>query len=305
MRKALTFLFLLFFPSLLFAYSDFVTARSYILLEKNSLEIVEGKDIDKRLAPASTTKVVTALIALEKLKADELIKVPSGVLSIPPSKMGLKPGKKYRAIDLIKGLLVKSANDAAYAIACHISGTEESFARLMNQTARRIGAYQTNFVNASGLFHPEQYTTCRDLALIFSYALDSPGFREILSTRYFDFHDGLKKVRFQNHDRFLFCFEPAIGGKTGFTKASRHSYVGAFEKNGRIYILSILGSEDLWGDALLILRNLFDRLPGEKEIANARARDTVLASYKKKKETLNKPRKKKSYRVKIGKNFAR
>lgn len=292
MKKAIVFLLLFLLPQFLNAYSDFVTAQSYLLVEKDSLEIIEGKDFERRLSPASTTKVVTALIALERLSGEEFITPGRKVLSIPPSKMGLKPGKRYRAMDLIKGMLVKSANDAAYAIASHIAGSEEGFARMMNETIHRIGARNTNFVNASGLHDPDQYTTCYDLALIFRYALESEKFKQILSTRYFEFKDGLKHVRFQNHDRFLFCFEPAIGGKTGFTRASRHSYVGAFEKNGKIYILSILGSEDLWGDAVQILRSLFEVLPREAEIENARAKDLILTSYRQKQESIKKVQKK-------------
>lgn len=296
MKKALLFLVLIFVPSFSFAYSDFVSAQSYVLLEKDSLEIIEGKDFQRRLAPASTTKVLTALIALERLKGNELIRAPKEVVFLPPSKMGLIPGKKYRAIDLIYGMLIKSANDAAYTIACHIGGTEEKFARIMTEKARRIGATQTNFVNASGLYHPNQYTTTLDLALILRYALDFPRFREILSTRYFNFRDGKRNVIFQNHDRFLFCFEHAIGGKTGFTRLSRHCYVGAFEKEGKTYILSILGSQDLWGDALTILGSLYHSLPGNQEIENARAKDIILTSYKKKKEGSNLKMKKKTLR---------
>jgi len=283
MKRSIFLVLFLLLPNPIFAYSDFVTAQSYLLIDKDSLQIVEGKDFEKRLPPASTTKVVTALIALDRLSGNEFITPPRDILSIPPSKMGLRPGKKYRAIDLIKGMLIKSANDAAYAIACHIGGNEEGFSELMNEKVREIGARNSHFRNASGLYDPDQYTTCYDLALIFRYALKSHRFREILSTRYFDFKDGKRVVRFQNHDRFLFCFGPAIGGKTGFTRASRHSYVGAFEKDGKIYILSMLGSEDLWGDALCILRNLFEEVPKNKEIENAKAKDVMLTSYKKKK----------------------
>lgn len=273
----------LLFPFSSFSQSDLVTATAYLLVEKDSFEIIEGRNFHMRLPPASTTKVVTALIALDRLKEDEIIIPKKGVLSVPASKMGLIPGKKYRAQDLIYGMLVKSANDAAYAIACHIAGTEEAFADLMNSYVRSIGARDTNFKNASGLYHPQQYTTCYDLALIMRHALDNANLRQILSSRYFDFKSEKRILRFQNHNRFLFCFEPSICGKTGFTRASRHTYVGAFEKGGRIYILSILGSEDLWGDSLCILRNLYDRLPDLEELRNARARDILLASFTPKK----------------------
>ncbi|MCX7857192.1 MAG: D-alanyl-D-alanine carboxypeptidase [Deltaproteobacteria bacterium] len=286
MVNFLVFTVIFILPWVANGYSDLVTARSYILIEKDSMEIIEGKYIERKLPPASTTKVVTSLIALEKLSGEEMIRPSKGVLSIPPSKMGIKPNKKYKAIDLIKGMLIKSANDAAYTLACYIAGSEEKFAQMMNQFVHQLGATNTNFRNASGLYDPYQYTTCYDLALIFRYALDSDRFRQILSIKYFDFKDGKKLIRFQNHNRFLFCFDPAIGGKTGFTKASRHSYVGAFQKDGRTYILAILGSEDLWGDALWLLRNVFDTVPNEEEIQSAKAKDIILASYKEKKGSI-------------------
>lgn len=294
----LAFLLISLFPSPSFSQSELVTAYAYLLVEKDSFEIIEGRNYNMRLPPASTTKVVTALIALERLRKDEIITPGKGVISIPASKMGLVPGEKYRAKDLIYGMLVKSANDAAYAIACHIAGDEERFAEIMNRYVKSIGAKDTNFKNASGLYHPEQYTTCHDLAIIMRHALDNYDLRQILSSKYFVFQSEKSVLKFQNHNRFLFCFEPSICGKTGFTRASRHTYVGAFEKDGKIYILSILGSEDLWGDSLLILRNLYDKLPNYEELRNAKAKDIVLASYTQKKPELKKVSKKKVYKKK-------
>jgi D-alanyl-D-alanine carboxypeptidase (penicillin-binding protein 5/6) len=87
-------------------------------------------------------------------------------------------------------------------------------------------------------------------------------------------------VRYKNHNRLLFCFEPTIGGKTGFTRASKHCYVGAFEKEGRVYILSMLGSRDLWGDAVKILEGLYSDLPSDKEIRLAKSSSLTFTSYK-------------------------
>src|SRR5690606_33819074 len=104
------------------------------------------------------------------------------VAKIPASKLDLVPGKPYKAADLVKGALIKSANDAAYTIASHIAGTEESFAEMMNEKARSLGAYDSHFKNASGLPADGQYTTCWDLALMFRYALESDYFRNIIAT---------------------------------------------------------------------------------------------------------------------------
>ncbi|HOP84911.1 MAG TPA: serine hydrolase [Syntrophorhabdaceae bacterium] len=260
-----------------------VTATSYLLVEKDTWKIIDGRDYHRPLPPASTTKVLTTIIAIENIKGNEIIRPDTGVLKIPRSKLNLKPGHGYRAQDLIKGTMIESANDAAYALATYIGGSEENFANLMNEKARQLGAVNTNFKNASGLYAPEQFTTCYDLALIFRYALSNPAFTEIARTKYFLFKEGKKTVRYQNHNRFLFCFEPAIAGKTGYTRASRHSYVGAFEKDGKTYILTILGSEDKWTDAVKILKVLYDRVPTDEELRLAKASSFVLTSYKKEK----------------------
>lgn len=275
----ITIIFLLFVPFSLSAREG-ITAPSYLLVEKDTFQVVSGRNYDLKHAPASTTKVLTTIVALEKLQGNETIVPDKAVLKIPASKLNLVPGKQYQAADLIKGTMIESANDAAYTIASYIGGSEEFFARMMNEKARSIGAYDSNFKNASGLFEEGQYTTCWDLALMFRYALESDNFREIIATRYFLFNDSKRSVRYKNHNRLLFCFEPTIGGKTGFTRASKHCYVGAFEKEGKVYILSLLGSRDLWGDAVKILQDLYSDLPSDREIRLAKSNSLTLTSYK-------------------------
>jgi len=274
---------LLLFP-LCVAANDTITASSYILVEKDSLQVISGRDYNKRLAPASTTKVMTTIVALEKLNGNEIVKADGNVLSIPASKLSLLPGREYKAIDLIKGTMVKSANDAAYALAVHVGGNETGFADMMNGKAQEIGAYNTHFKNASGLSADNHYTTAYDLALIMRYALSSERFKEIAATKYFSFQEGTRSVRYKNHNRFLFCFEPAIAGKTGFTRMSRHCYVGAFEKDQKVYILALLGSNNLWGDAVSILKNIYEQLPSDREIRLAKSGTVKFVSYKEKKD---------------------
>ncbi|MBP6942112.1 MAG: D-alanyl-D-alanine carboxypeptidase [Syntrophorhabdaceae bacterium] len=296
MTRLLLILFFLF-PSMLFA-GETITANSYILVEKESFEIIAGRNYHTKLAPASTTKVMTTLLAIETVDTGETIIPDKKVARLPASKMHLVPGREYSAIDLMNGAMIESANDAAYALAKHIGGSEEDFARMMNERANELGALNTNFKNASGLYVNGQYTTCYDLALIFKYALSNDIFRELITKKYFFFQDSRKSVRYKNHNRFLFCFEPAIGGKTGFTRKSKHCYVGAFERDGRTYILSLLNSRDLWGDAVLILGNLYDQLPSDKELRSARAPSASLSSYKQKKAT-KKVSAKKKYKKKV------
>jgi serine-type D-Ala-D-Ala carboxypeptidase (penicillin-binding protein 5/6) len=278
----IVFAFLLF-PQLLTANSD-ITAASYLLVEKDSFQVISGRNYHAPMAPASTTKVMTAIMAIENVADDEAVVPDKNVLNIPASKLSLIPGREYKATDLIKGALIESANDAAYALGTHIGETESGFARMMTQKARDIGALDTQFRNASGLFVQDQRTTCYDLALIFRYALTNDKFREIAATRYFLFTEGSRNIRYKNHNRLLFCFEPTIAGKTGFTRLSRHCYVGAFEKEGKTYILSLLGSNNLWGDAVQILKNVYTKLPSDREIQLAKANSIILTSYREKKE---------------------
>jgi serine-type D-Ala-D-Ala carboxypeptidase (penicillin-binding protein 5/6) len=273
----------LFLPQLVTAGND-ITASSYLLVEKDSFQVISGRNYRTPMAPASTTKVMTAIMAIENMAESEAVVADKNVLNIPASKLCLIPGKEYRAMDLIKGALIESANDAAYVLGAHIGVTESGFARMMTQKARDIGALDTQFRNASGLYVPDQRTTCYDLALIFRYALANDKFREIAATRYFLFTEGSRNIRYKNHNRLLFCFEPTIAGKTGFTRLSRHCYVGAFERDGKTYILSLLGSNNLWGDAVQILKSLYTNLPSDRELQLAKASPIVLTSYREKKD---------------------
>ena len=275
--------YIILFLALIFPFyvsaGDSITAKSYILVEKDTFQIIAGRDYDRRLPPASTTKVMTTILAIEKLDGNEMVIPDHNVLKFPRSKLHLVPGNRYTSMDLMKGAMIESANDAAYTLGAYIGGSEENFARMMTEKAAAIGALNTSFRNASGLYVEGQYTSCYDLALIFKYALANERFREIVSTKYFLFQDRQKSTRYKNHNRFLFCFEPAIGGKTGFTQVSKHCYVGAFEKDGKEYILSLLGSRDLWGDSVLILKNLYEQLPSDREMRLAKAHSLVLTSY--------------------------
>jgi serine-type D-Ala-D-Ala carboxypeptidase (penicillin-binding protein 5/6) len=299
-------IYIILLLSLVFPFSlsanDAITAKAYILVEKDSFNIIAGREWDKRLAPASTTKVMTTIVAMDRLNGDEIIVPDSNVLTFPRSKLHLVPGNKYKSMDLIKGAMIESANDAAYTIGTYVGGSEEQFARLMNEKAMAIGAKNTHFRNASGLYVEGQYTTCYDLALMFRYALANEQFREIVGTKYFLFQDRQRSTRYRNHNRFLFCFEPAVGGKTGFTQASKHCYVGAFEKDGKEYILSLLASRDLWGDSVKILKNVYDQLPSDRDMRLAKAHAITLTSYREKGETpvsiQSKPEKKKHHAAK-------
>lgn len=275
------FILLCLFPFCLAAAEpENVSAPSYLLVEMDSFQIIAGKDYHKRLPPASTTKVMTTLLALEKLQGSESVIPTKDVIAISASKMNLVPSRSYKSLDLMTGAMVESANDAAYALAVHIGGTENNFSAMMNQKALSLGAIDSNFINASGLPAEDQYTTCYDLALIFKEALLNPKFRQLIGTQYFEFEDAKRHVTYKNHNRLLFCFPPSIGGKTGYTRKARHTYVGAFEKDSKIYILTMLGSHNLWNDSVEILKTLYDRVPTNEEIRLARSNSVSLTSHR-------------------------
>ncbi len=284
-----------------------ITATSYILVERDTFRIITGKDYHRRLPPASTTKVMTTLIALERLSGEEVVVADKNVTAIPRSKMNLVPGKKYRSYDLLTGTMVESANDAAYTLATFIAGSETSFARIMTERARDLGAIDTNFENASGLPSDKQYSSPYDLALIFRQALTNERFLDLVQTRYFTFEDSTRKTRYKNHNRLLFCFEPAIGGKTGYTRAARHCYVGAFEKNGKVYILAMLGSRSLWKDTVQILRTIYDEVPTDEQLRLAKASTVSYSSAAKtpKKKSAHPKKSVKRHTGKTNKKYAK
>ncbi len=226
--------------------------------------VLYQREPDLPLPPASTTKVVTAIVALEseKLKKD-LIRVNKTATRVPPSKIRLRPGQAMSIEHLLYSVLLSSANDASLVLAEGIGGSVEHFAEMMTLKARKLGAINSQFTNPHGLTAPGHYSTARDLALIFNYAIKNPNFLEIVQTKTSSVSpistgktNKAKRARpllVRNHNRLLWNFEGAIGGKTGYTYAAQKCFVGGISRNGVTLIVSILGSRDLWGDTRRLL----------------------------------------------------
>lgn len=162
--------------------------------------------------------------------------------------------------DLLYGILLSSANDASLVLAEGIAGSVGRFAEMMTLKAREIGAVNSQFTNPHGLTAPGHYSTARDMALIFNYGLRNPTFREIVKTKtssVTSISSGktkrVRRISLRNHNKLLWSFDGAIGGKTGYTLAARKTFVGAVSRNGATLIVSILGSRDLWGDTMRLL----------------------------------------------------
>lgn len=229
-----------------------VTARSFVIMDAATGEILLEYNSRELLPPASTIKVMTAKYALEHLKMDDKVMVSRYAASAPPSKINIKAGEVYTVKELLYAILLSSANDAARALAEAAYGSEDEFSRQVTQMVRRWGAYRTKVATANGLPKEDQYSTAEDLALIFRRAMQDPEFAEIISTKKYHIR-GERELR--NHDRFLFTTPLAQGGKTGYTRASQHTYVGMFRNGDKAIIVSLMGSKKKWAD----LRTLIEK----------------------------------------------
>jgi D-alanyl-D-alanine carboxypeptidase (penicillin-binding protein 5/6) len=233
-----------------------VTATGAIIVDASTGAGIWEQNADLPLPPASTTKVLTAIVALQSGRLDQRLLVTSNASSVEPTKIGLRPGQEVDLHDLLYAVLLRSANDAAVVVAEGLGGSIEAFAQRMNEKARSLGAIRSNFVNPHGLTEPGHYTTARDLATIFRYGLRVPLFRDILSTPTaevaIDGPDG-RVTMVRSHNRLLNAPEFQVIGKTGFTRAARRCFVGAAGDGSHEVVIALLGSRDLWGDARRML----------------------------------------------------
>ena len=228
-----------------------LSAASAVLYERSSQTFILSKDADTRRPMASTTKIMTALVAVRSgVSLNETVTVPREAVGVEGSSLYLREGEQMTLRELLYALLLQSANDAAVAISVHVSGSLDAFVCKMNDTARELGLTNTHFVNPHGLHDEEHYTTARELALISAAALDDPTVREISSTvRHTIPATNLSPARtVVNHNKLLKLTEGAIGLKTGFTKASGRCLVGAFEKDGISLVSVTLSAPNDWED---------------------------------------------------------
>ena len=247
-----------------------IAALSAVLMNPASGEVIYAKEPRLRLPPASTTKVLTALVALERLDLNARVPVSPQAASAPPSRIGLRPGEMAMTQDLLYGLMLKSGNDAAETLAEAAGGSVPGFAELMNVKAAQIGARESHFMNPHGLPNDDHYTTAYDLALIFRQAMLHPVFADIVRTRSADLriesgrggYGDWRMVPVQTHNRLLMSYDGTLGGKTGFTFKARRCFVGEVDRGGVRLIVAILNSPSsvtLWQDARKLLDYGFAR----------------------------------------------
>ena len=255
-----------------------LTARAAILMDASTGRILYQKEADLRLPPASTTKVLTAILALESGRnLDQSLTVSKDATRMPASKLYLRPGQRMTIEELLYAIMLASANDASVVLAEGIGGSVERFTELMTQKAHEIGATNSNFTNPHGLTAPDHYSTARDLALIFRYAMRNELFRDIVHTKFSSVNSTAmvkrrvvpRRISVRNHNRLLWDFDGALGGKTGYTLAARKCFVGAARRNGVTLIVAILGARDQWGDTKRLLEYGFNNYDMLKAAAPA------------------------------------
>lgn len=227
-----------------------VSAKSYALVEQSTGRMIAGQNTDSRLPMASTTKIMTGLIACESGKFDTVFTVPEEAVLVEGSSMGLKAGEKITLRDLTYGLLLESGNDAANTIAYCVSGSVPEFIKKMNAKAQELGLKNTHFVTPSGLDDKNHYTTALDLAKLGACAMRNKDFAKIVSTyKARVTYDGIKDGRVLiNHNELLKTYDGAIGIKTGFTKKSGRCLVSCATRNGVTLVAATLHSPDDWND---------------------------------------------------------
>ncbi len=258
--SALCLLLLLVFVPTAYA-APAVSAPCAVLISADSGLVLYEKNAHTRMYPASTTKVMTAILALENGNFDDVVTVSHNAvntISFDSSKAGLYEGEHISFKDLVYTLLICSANDSANVIAEHIAGDVSAFVDMMNKRASELGAKNTHFVNTHGLHNESHYTTAYDLAILARHAMTIPAFREIVAMRSYSLAPSNKfdETRYFNSTNHLlnpnspYYYKNAIGIKTGYTDNAKSCLVSAAEANGKTYIAVVLGAENIDGQAM-------------------------------------------------------
>lgn len=233
-----------------------VNAVAAALINTQTGETLYSKNANAVMAPASTTKIMTAILAIEKGNLEDKVKISYHAAAMPATRMNLRPGEEQTLHDLLYGLMLTSGNDAATAIAEYISGSETRFAQLMTSKAHELGMKKTSFKNASGLPAVNHYTTANDLALLAEYALKNPVFTEIVQTKVASITNSRSNITrsLTNHNKLLWQYPYTTGIKTGYTRRAGKCLVASASQNDTTLVSVVLKSGTMYNDSI----NLFD-----------------------------------------------
>lgn len=233
-----------------------VKAGSVVLMDAESGQIIYSKNPHTRRPNASTTKIMTAILLIEHCRMTDRIRVSRKACETPYTSIHLKPGEELTAKDLLMGMMVRSANDAAVAIAEHVAGSTGKFAELMNRKAKEIGCKNTHFVTPNGLHHKNHYSTAYDLCLMFRYALRYPVFREAINTRKYFLESrtiNRKDLAVFSRCKFLRDYPWADGAKSGYIKQAGYCLVGTALRDDWRLICAVLKSDNAGRDMAAVM----------------------------------------------------
>jgi D-alanyl-D-alanine carboxypeptidase (penicillin-binding protein 5/6) len=243
-----------------------LSADGAIVIDGYTGRTLYEKNADAPQYPASTTKIMTALLVIEAGALDQMVMITDEDSKVGESSLSIKPGEVYSREEMLYGLMLKSANDVAHALGRDNAGTVEAFALKMTQRARELGAKNTSFMNPHGLHHIEHYTTPHDLAIITRYAMNQPMFRKVVGTQRHPWVPQSKPEQtwmLLNHNRLLTRFEGCTGVKTGYTNPAQHTLVTAALRSPREVIAVVMhdGKLQKWEDSMLLLSHGLDNPP--------------------------------------------
>lgn len=248
-----------------------ISAKSAIVIDAKTGKIIYGKNPYARSNPASTTKVLTAILAIEKLSPDKVLTASRTAVSIEKdaSNAGIKQGERMKVINFLYAMLLDSANEAANVLAEGTSGNLNSFANLMNNRAKEMGAKNSHFVTAHGYDRPGHYTTAYDMSRIAMYAMKNSLFRKIVATSTFKIastNKHSKGIYLSNTNKLInrtkdkrYFYPYAIGIKTGYTSHAKHCLVAAAKKGDKEFITVIYGSDNAFSDAIRLFNYAFSK----------------------------------------------
>ncbi|HHZ20538.1 MAG TPA: D-alanyl-D-alanine carboxypeptidase [Firmicutes bacterium] len=230
-----------------------INAQAAVLMDAGSGKVLYAKNAFYAMFPASTTKIMTAVLALELGKLNAKVPISIHAATREGTAMNISPGETWTLQQLLYGLLLSSGNDAAAAIGEYISGSETRFAHLMTEKAWLLGMGTTQFKNASGLPHEGHYTTAYDLALLTRYAMKKPLFRKIVKTKEITLNGPGGEVTLCNHNKLLWRYPYATGVKTGYTTAAGGCLVATAQKNNVTLIAVVMKTGTIYDDVQQLL----------------------------------------------------
>ena len=248
-----------------------ISAQKAILMDAQTGRVLFEKDADRQSLIASTTKIMTALIVCEQCNVLDRMRIPKEAVGIEGSSMYLREGEVLTIQELLYGLMLSSGNDAAVALAIYCGGTVEGFVQLMNDKSHRLGLLGTHFENPNGLDSPNHYSTARDLAVLASYAMENPIFRQTVSTK--NVRAGDRTL--QNHNKLLWRIDGADGVKTGFTKAAGRVLVSSAYRQGRRLVCVTINDGDDWRDHESLLEKGFSDFQTQSIVTEGQCLGTV------------------------------